>query len=607
MAGLFGVLRFQPDANTDYIFQQLQDSARQGFDHRQTKYADEQKRVSIGCILPEKNQLNFFESKDKRFVLFVFGRLFLPDGELLNGISFETKLLPSLLNDLTANLSRLDGAYLLALYDAEKCELLLINDAFGNFAMHYYHDERMFLFGTQLNGIRKVIKRVEWNWQSVHEFIGLGLILNGHTWYRNIARLPAGEFLRINKNGIQIERYVRTEYAAEGSREQNFENIREGIEGSVKSYLKSDIRIGAALSGGYDSRITWSIIRSIKPIKPVTAFTHGTADSRDVRIAKMICEHFGIPHLINSFNPDDLQNFPMLWHRFTELNEGANSITAAHALLSWQKGSQFYETLMDSHGGVLYRRQFMKVAEKRLSGEQYFAAQLYRNLQSALSRLPFLKTDISEKLAEACISGLEKYFDQPFIPIKPADKIDTYYRFQVSGLKYAYAGNAEMNYLQVAHPLLNIVSFEALQKVHPDSRRNQAIYRYIVNKTCPQMKHFGLENMGLPAPYFGFNLLRYPPMVYERMLRKMALPFNYSMFQKLSLRRPIVNYETQYTAHFDIIREILLRPNYFFNELFDRTQLEIRLKKQEDNISQILLPFGELLTLKLYLDIFHPN
>ena len=111
--------------------------------------------------------------------------------------------------------------------------------------------------------------------------------------------------------------------------------------------------------------------------------------------------------------------------------------------------------------------------------------------------------------------------------------------------------------------------------------------------------------MGMPAPYFGFTYLRYLPMIYERIINKSVRKINYSLFKKLSIQKFVTDYDLFFRINFGPIKDILLRENDTFYELVDKKRLQDLIFLAEQNIEYRLSSWSNLITLKLFLDIFH--
>ena len=78
---------------------------------------------------------------------------------------------------------------------------------------------------------------------------------------------------------------------------------------------------------------------------------------------------------------------------------------------SWELGKQNYRLLLDSHGGALYRRQFMKVAERRIKNSDSFTDQFFEYVKSPLLNLNLLKDDYKHEAITNSKTALKKFFD----------------------------------------------------------------------------------------------------------------------------------------------------------------------------------------------------
>lgn len=605
MAGIFGFLQFDKVIDGERSCLTLLQTAKQNFSHPSNYFLEKDKNSALGYSLPYIQGNWPLTSNDGNYYFQLFGEIILPDGSLLDQNNFDDYFLKPFLKDPENLLNMIDGAFIFALYNKPEKEFTIVSDTFGNFSLHYIFKQNLFVFSSQMQGIIKILGNSEWDSKGLNQFLGLGLTLNGRTVYKNIFRLEPATLLKVNSKGITTYIYSKPFYHPEFNLNENVNIIRQSIIDSIHNRLKNHDNIGAALTGGYDSRVTWGIINYLGHAEKVVAFTHGLPQSHDVRISQRIARHLKLNHVVQIIDHEFIQKLPELWNKFTLLNEGVNPITSAHALLSWELSSHNFKVLMDSHGGALYRRQYMKVFEKKIRNRPDFFRQIYDSLKTPLIMQFLSDNDHSKVIMKDCLEGLGIYFDKLKEILLPGDKIDLFYIQQVSGMKYSCAGNVQMNYVILAHPFLNLKAFKAVQKIQVPIRRKHLIYKNIVNFTAPELKHFPLENMGFRVPYFGFTSLRYVPMVYELILGKLRSALSEELYQNLSLRRFVTDYDLFFKIHFEKIRDILLRNNDTFFNIFDRKKLENFLYQQELQKSYKLTDLTNLLSFKLLLDIFH--
>jgi hypothetical protein len=605
MAGIFGFYLKSESLHSLNIVNALIRNAKHHFEYSSNYLIMDNKKVCLGFAHPFLNSSWPVKSRDGNFVFQLFGEIFLPDGSLLSDKNFESAFLLPFIEMKEHFLNSLEGNFIFVLFDEREKSFILANDPFGNFALHYVYNKDLFIFSTQIHGITDVLPEKQWDQQGLDEYLGLGFTLNGRTYYRNIKRLQPSEIITVTPTNLSSTKYYIPKYKHNNQVANNIQSIKNALISSIKRRLENYDSVGAALTGGFDSRVTWAIINYLNQKDQVTAFTHGLEESRDISIAKRIASKLDIYHKIKIFDRPFIKELPFIWEFFTRLTEGMMPVTEAISLPSWEFCSQYFKVLLDSHGGALYRRQFMKVAEKKINHSKDFAEQIFHYIKSPLLNFNLLNSEIQHSAISASMKALQEYFDLSSEIKDPGDKIDLFYIHVISGNRYSFAGNAQMNWIQLSHPYLSLDAFDSVQKISPYFRRNQSIYRTIINETYPAVKSFYLENMGLPAPYFGFTYLRYFPMIYEYFLQKSVLKINHSLYKKISLRKFVTNYDMFFRINEVQVREILLRHNHNFFGMINKSRLESLLKHIFEKTYPDSSQLSNLITLKLFYDIFH--
>ncbi len=605
MAGIFGYQIHSNGFDASNISHCLIKHARQDFQHPTNHLSLSMEKAGLGFTLPYGEKSWPLKSEDGNYYFQLFGQIILPDGLKLTSKNFQNSFLDPFLKYKNEFLLKLNGAFVFALYDKKQKTFTLVNDPFGNFSLYCFSDHNLTIFSSQIHAITEILNDNQWDTQGLGQYLGLGFSMNGSTIYKNIKRLQAAEIVRLSKNQINSEKYHIPNYTANGNVKEETANIKNAIISAINTQIKNSVSTGAALTGGFDSRVTWSVIKHLNGLDIVTAFTHGLPDSRDIRIAQKLARMLGINHQIKIFDEAFIKHLPELWEPFIRMTEGQVPITAAHALDSWKFGQNHYQLLLDSHGGALFRRQYMKVAEKRINDSKSFAGRFFNFTKSGLLKLNVLKPEIQQNAIKHSLNGLNTYFDSIKHNKYKGDKTDLFYIHQVSANKYSIAGNVQMNWLLLSHPFLNLDAFNAVQKIPVHYRQNQSIYQCIINLTFPQMKKIWMENMGMPAPYYGFVYLRYIPMIYELILQKSIARISAPMYKSLTLKHMATDYNLFFRINFAKVKEIIMRPNSSFYDFVDKNKVENLINQAEINPRFILSSLSDLITFKLFFDLFY--
>jgi len=341
------------------------DEVKQGFDHPNNSYLNRDNTLCLGYAFPHHyGRVEWPLSISAHKKLQVFGELFLPNSEQLD--SHNAHILVEGLEEQGGEyLLTCDGSFLIVVADLEKEEITLYNDPFGNFALYYADAPEAVVFATQMKAIASVLPECkQWDQEGFAQYLGMGQTLNGRTLYQGIKKLLPGYSLKVTKNNCTLKQYFKAEYRENAS---EIPHILEGAYSELRQAVASRIpRAGAltALSGGFDTRVIWSLINDLDLNSQSKAYTHGLSDSTDIVLARKIAAKLQVDHEEFLLEDDFFAALPGLWSKTIRFTEGSATIDAAVILAVWQRLQGRYSILIDGHGGAHYRRQVSKGREK---------------------------------------------------------------------------------------------------------------------------------------------------------------------------------------------------------------------------------------------------
>jgi len=149
-----------------------------------------------------------------------------------------------------ACIRRFNGMWAFALWDSEQRRLFCSRDRFGIKPLYYRLDGQRLAFASEPRAFRG--HRLEANRAAVHEYLDQGYLDHlDETFFRGVLRLPPAHSLVFDERGLRVWSYWQLderEPPAEAA-----DAFRELFVDSVRLQLRSDVRIGTALSGGLDS------------------------------------------------------------------------------------------------------------------------------------------------------------------------------------------------------------------------------------------------------------------------------------------------------------------------------------------------------------------
>jgi asparagine synthase (glutamine-hydrolysing) len=160
-----------------------------------------------------------------------------------------------------AALHRFNGMWAFALWDAATRELFCARDRFGVKPFYYgVTREGLFAFASEPKALRPVIEAVA-DRRRLEKFLQCGQPAGSgaRTAYSSYSALPEGSWLKAGARGFEVSRWY--EFEAESAKaiggrisfaEAALE-VRSRLEDAVRIRLRSDVPVGAFLSGGIDS------------------------------------------------------------------------------------------------------------------------------------------------------------------------------------------------------------------------------------------------------------------------------------------------------------------------------------------------------------------
>jgi asparagine synthase (glutamine-hydrolysing) len=183
-------------------------------------------------------------------------------------------------------LPRLVGMFAFALLDTHERRLVLARDPFGIKPLHLAAWDGGFAFASEpkaLLALPGVSRRVDA--QRVFDYLRFGLTDHGDgTLFAAVRALPPAHWLSVDLDTAHATEPVRYwELASEeryaGTFEQAAEELRARFVESVRLHLRSDVPVGAALSGGIDSTAIVMAMRTLEPALELHTFSYVADDA----------------------------------------------------------------------------------------------------------------------------------------------------------------------------------------------------------------------------------------------------------------------------------------------------------------------------------------
>jgi asparagine synthase (glutamine-hydrolysing) len=212
-------------------------------------------------------------------------------------------------------LNRLVGMFAFAFYDKKERNLFLARDAFGIKPLFYHPDPKFFAFASEMPALLKMMpKRLGISLKQACDYLVHGSYdQSACTFLDGIYHLPPGHWMQVDLATGKVGLTKRWWWPSIQLRSDiNFQEavsqLRELFLKSVRLHLRSDVPLGAALSGGIDSSAVVCAMRYLEPEMPIHTFTYVARGSTvdEESWADIVNQHVGaITHKV-IFEPSEL-------------------------------------------------------------------------------------------------------------------------------------------------------------------------------------------------------------------------------------------------------------------------------------------------------------
>ncbi len=183
------------------------------------------------------------------------------------GYSFKSKtdsevLLNAFIEWDSKCLNKLNGMFAFAIYDKRKKRTFIARDRFGIKPLYYCREDGRFIFGSEIPSLLTVLnnKEIKPNEKSIFNYLAFNRTdATEDTFFANIKKLQHGHFIDIQNAEFNIKQWYKLTEKLDNPF-NNAEEYREALSSSVGLRLRSDVPVGACLSGGLDSSSIVSIL-----------------------------------------------------------------------------------------------------------------------------------------------------------------------------------------------------------------------------------------------------------------------------------------------------------------------------------------------------------
>lgn len=219
---------------------------------------------------------------------------------------------------------RFRGMFGFAIWDQRRRRLMLARDRLGQKPIVYRLQPGRLSFASEIKSLLQLPGAPrDIDPRSIAEYLTFQYVPQPRTIFRDYHKLPPAHYAVYEQDRLTLTRYWRPPYddplpggRTEHDRQAAIEQLRAAVDDSVRLRMRSDVPIGAFLSGGVDSTITAGVMARLSP-HPIHTFSIGFQEATfDERVyARQAAEKFGSIHHEYVVDPSAATLLPdLLWH-----------------------------------------------------------------------------------------------------------------------------------------------------------------------------------------------------------------------------------------------------------------------------------------------------
>ncbi|MCU1332659.1 MAG: asparagine synthase (glutamine-hydrolyzing) [Candidatus Angelobacter sp.] len=182
------------------------------------------------------------------------------------------------------SLLRFVGMFAFAILDIKRRTVFLARDFFGIKPLYYAACDEYFAFASEITALLELTRESrQVNPSALLLYLRHGLSDQGTTTLlAGINQLPAAHYMEVSLGTPRLAQPVRYWIPQVGKSELSFDEAAQRLQelflDSVRLHLRSDVPVGAALSGGIDSSAIVAAMRRVDPSLEIHTFSYIAED-----------------------------------------------------------------------------------------------------------------------------------------------------------------------------------------------------------------------------------------------------------------------------------------------------------------------------------------
>lgn len=167
------------------------------------------------------------------------------------------------------------GMFSFAIWDEKNRVLFCARDRFGIKPFYYAVVDEIFYFASEIKALLPFVPDIETDVDGLKDYLTFQFCLDGKTLFEGVRELPPAHFLKVKNGSVSIRRYWEVYYTLDFDHTEKYfqEHLASLLSESVALHMRSDVPVGAYVSGGLDSSTIASLSARLVPENQMMGFT----------------------------------------------------------------------------------------------------------------------------------------------------------------------------------------------------------------------------------------------------------------------------------------------------------------------------------------------
>lgn len=334
------------------------------------RYLNDQLKLNLGWLSPKGSAPADFPVWNQAgdLGLIIFGELYDDNPETEGNAepcsrlkTQAQELIRSFEKEDTAAFRHLNGWFGGVLIDLRRQRLIIFNDRYGLFRIHYHENSRGFHFSSEAKSIVAAVSETrELDYRSLAEFILCSCILQNRSMFSGISLLPGGSAWIFEKRGpAKKQKYFDSsewEKQSPLGSEEYYDGLKKIWAAVLPRYFAGSQERGLSLTGGVDSRMILAWTPEGTGRLTCYTFAGRYRDSSDVNVARKLAELCGQPYEVICVDEKFFPLFPDLAENCILISDGTMDVTGTIDLFVQAAARQIAPVrITGTNGGEIMR------------------------------------------------------------------------------------------------------------------------------------------------------------------------------------------------------------------------------------------------------------